>query len=77
LVLTFGYIETVDNSDAGTGLAVGLQEEMQVALKHQFPAVLKGLEESAMEKAIWNLPLRWLSVVVIANYTQTKLIHGQ
>ena len=49
MVLTSGYPETVDHPDAGTALALGLQEEMQVGLKDQMPVVLKGLEESSRE----------------------------
>jgi hypothetical protein len=75
LVLTFGYLETVDHPDAGTGLVVGLQEDMQVALKDQISAVLKVLEESPSEKDIWKLRHPWVTVMVLANYMQTKLIH--
>ena len=76
MVLTFGYLETVDHPDAGKGLAVGLQEEKQVVLKDQMPAVVKGLEESAREIDILKLPHPWVTGVVLANYMQTKLIHG-
>lgn len=77
MVLTFGYLETVDHRDGGIGLAVGLQEEKQVVLKDQMPVVLKGLEESAREIDILKLPHPWVTVVVLANCMQTKLIHGQ
>jgi hypothetical protein len=76
LGLTFGSLETVDHPDAGTGLVVGLQGEMQVALEDQTPAVLTGLEESAREIGILTLPHLWRTVVVLVNYMQTKPIHG-
>jgi hypothetical protein len=63
----FGYLETRGHLDAGTGPAVGLQEEMQVALKAQTPAVLKGLEESARE----------MNILIFSHPWVTKLIHGQ
>jgi len=74
LVLSFGYLEKVDHPDAGTGLAVGLQGAMQVALKDQMPVILKGLEESARERDILKLQQPWVTVVVLANYMQKKLI---
>jgi hypothetical protein len=77
LALKFGFPGTVAHPDAGTGLAVGLQEAMQVALEDQTPVVLKGLEESARETGILTLPHLWVTVVVLVNYTQTKPIHGQ
>ena len=77
MVLTFGYLETVDHPDAGTALALGLQEEMQVGLKDQMPAVLKGLEESSREIDILKLPHPWVTEGVLGNCMQRKLIHGQ
>jgi hypothetical protein len=73
----FGCLEIMDHPYAGRGPAAGLREEMQVALKDQMPAVLEGLEDSARETDILKLGHLWVTVVVLANYMQTKPIHGR
>jgi hypothetical protein len=64
----FGCLEIWDHPDADRGPAVGFQEEMQLALKDQTPAVLEGLKVSARETDNLKLGYPWVTVVVLTNY---------